>query len=44
MAKNGHAKNHPPVFRTTIFLPLYLFAILLLAAEGRAGYFVVIFH
>jgi hypothetical protein len=37
VAKNEHARNYLPPFQTAIFLPLYLFAILLVAAEGRAG-------
>jgi uncharacterized membrane protein (DUF2068 family) len=45
--KNEHARDYLPLIQTAIFLPLYLFAILLVAAEGRAGcfvYFVVIVH
>jgi hypothetical protein len=42
--KNGQARDYLPQFRTAIFLPLYLFAILLvvrLRRKGRAGSFAV---
>jgi hypothetical protein len=40
-ASRTHARerNCAPLFRTAIFLPFYLFAFLLVAAEGRAGSF-----
>jgi len=41
-AKKWIRENCTPLFRTAIFLPFYFFAFLLVAAEGRAGYFVVI--
>jgi hypothetical protein len=37
VAKNRHVRDYLSLFRTAIFLPLYFFAILLVAAEGRGG-------
>src|SRR5258708_27885562 len=37
--KNGFARNCAAQFQTAIFLPFYLFAFPLVAAEGRTGSF-----
>jgi len=37
-AKKWIRENCAPLFRTAIFLPFYIFAFLLVAAAGRAGY------